>query len=1033
MTGINLMTRKGRILTLSINMPVSSLKYIILVFIFLSLLLYIQQIFAIESGISGIDAEQKFPIAYGNTSEQNESGTLIDGLIFYADYNDSPQAIVAAGENRVKNPDTNYKYVDGILGKGVLISEKQLSVAPEYSTASNISEKEGAIAFWFKPEWNADEPIKDKHRRYLISSQDGKKRFYLYAHRHSVEFGYFTKVPTGDWKSGEWHHITLQWNKKFVSIYIDGNQSSNQPVQKNWKNLWNFAPVFTVGGHSKLMRAGGVFDEFAIWNRNLTKSEVLALYTRGLNKQTIIGTPQEHTFFAGDRSKKNAAYRNRLNHLMNGSFEAGNNNWLIINIPFPTSPSHPSFVPTQLNTTAAGISDKQSFHGKQSLRLSIDPAPSMGSSYHNPQQGTALLRSLAFPLNPDKRYNASFRIKVKSGGPVLARLKLDAMRKLDKVPERLKSQLNIQSNDDKWRHISIEGKPYRAHDNLFRMNITLHNNGVTPAEVYIDAIQVIPESATLSGLKYISDTPVEATLKTGRHANIFDAGKAVNLITSFANSTLNSQQDDFTLKIYDLWDDNIFTKEIPVKLDSTGTTSLSNDISVRDNGIYRATLTAGDNDSVLDEITFTVLPRFKQSGHLGVHASHNEHTLKVAKRLGIKWNRLWDNGRATSWVNVQPRNKNEFLWSFSDSVVDSSANNGFELLGVISWPQNTDKRSDWTTHNRPHWIHKAWGSKEQSSKPLRLLPTDLFYDKHFRELWLNYVRSVVSHYREKIKYWELLNEPYNGGSAEWVSDVYKATVPIIKSANPDAIIVGPCTHLVKGWMKELLSEGILNYIDVFSYHGYYLDASQLKQIHDWSRYDGTARDVFDTENSALASSKFIYQSYHGAAFSGYNTPLHSASKTVKDLVTALWEGTDTYFYYWMVNYDAYEKYPSLLDHTGALQSNAVSYAITAWLIDDLPPSNNIISMENIQYYIFNRNPAEKAVAVIWPTGNQSVDLNLLKNDVNTEIYNIMGGRINANELASSSLKYFDMPVFLVSVSLQELENSLTMLRTHPTD
>jgi uncharacterized repeat protein (TIGR01451 family) len=71
----------------------------------------------------------------------------------------------------------------------------------------------------------------------------------------------------------------------------------------------------------------------------------------------------------------------------------------------------------------------------------------------------------------------------------------------------------------------------------------------------------------------------------------------------------------------------------------------------------------------------------------------------------------------------------------------------------------------------------------------------VFYDYLDTEPWANYVRDVVSHFRDRIKHWELWNEPDQNwcwsGTQEQMAFMLRAGYLAAKEADPQAVVIGP--------------------------------------------------------------------------------------------------------------------------------------------------------------------------------------------------------------------------------------------------
>lgn len=108
---------------------------------------------------------------------------------------------------------------------------------------------------------------------------------------------------------------------------------------------------------------------------------------------------------------------------------------------------------------------------------------------------------------------------------------------------------------------------------------------------------------------------------------------------------------------------------------------------------------------------------------INAHAGSNNVLLKI-KEAGIKWIRI-----DLYWSNIE-REKGHFDFSEIDRIVDYSMNNGLSVLGVLS--------------SSPGWSNNNRGIN---------YPPDNIED------WANFVSIAASRYKDKIRYWNIWNEP----------------------------------------------------------------------------------------------------------------------------------------------------------------------------------------------------------------------------------------------------------------------------------
>lgn len=193
-------------------------------------------------------------------------------------------------------------------------------------------------------------------------------------------------------------------------------------------------------------------------------------------------------------------------------------------------------------------------------------------------------------------------------------------------------------------------------------------------------------------------------------------------------------------------------------------------------------------------VEFTVLPP-----HIGRYPDELEHitreridsVVKLASELGIKWVRL-----SVDWANVVDREGN-YHWDQVDRIIDGLLENKIEIALCVNGghAKYTDR--------------KAPVSEEAIA------------------YWKDYVTVFVSRYKDKIKYWELWNEPNtvwfwkpSPKAADYVA-LMEEFHSIVKDLIPDArIIGGAMARLDMEFADTILQLGIDRYIDAITYHPY---------------------------------------------------------------------------------------------------------------------------------------------------------------------------------------------------------------------
>lgn len=94
--------------------------------------------------------------------------------------------------------------------------------------------------------------------------------------------------------------------------------------------------------------------------------------------------------------------------------------------------------------------------------------------------------------------------------------------------------------------------------------------------------------------------------------------------------------------------------------------------------------------------------------------------------------------------------------------------------------------------------------------------------------WDNWVKAIVTRYKNYVPEWEIWNEPdgNKNHTGKQLGEFYLRTVKIVRSIQPDAKLIAlgmaSVTRLefVKDFMEFLKANDGLNYIDIFTHHGY---------------------------------------------------------------------------------------------------------------------------------------------------------------------------------------------------------------------
>ncbi|HUT33314.1 MAG TPA: beta-galactosidase [Planctomycetota bacterium] len=169
-------------------------------------------------------------------------------------------------------------------------------------------------------------------------------------------------------------------------------------------------------------------------------------------------------------------------------------------------------------------------------------------------------------------------------------------------------------------------------------------------------------------------------------------------------------------------------------------------------------------------------------------------------KLGAKWARC-----QTGWCRCEPA-KGRFDFAWLDAVVDS-------LLKIGVQP----------------WFNLGYGNKLYTpAADETAVGWAPIFDAAPREAWVRFVGKLAEHFRDRVKHWEIWNEPNisqfwkpaKPSAADYVALV-KLTAPEIRKAVPDAVLIGGAyAGIPMSYIKGCLEAGMADHVDKLSYHPY---------------------------------------------------------------------------------------------------------------------------------------------------------------------------------------------------------------------
>ncbi len=128
--------------------------------------------------------------------------------------------------------------------------------------------------------------------------------------------------------------------------------------------------------------------------------------------------------------------------------------------------------------------------------------------------------------------------------------------------------------------------------------------------------------------------------------------------------------------------------------------------------------------------------------------------------------------------------------------------------------------------------------------------------------YLDYVHFIVDHFKGRVEYYELWNEPDNQGTSfqfiepEDYVELIRRTVPVIRAADPEAkVVVGAVSYLMnpycQAYINTIIQSDVLPLVDVISFHPMFGTSPEHEEHRDY--YYAYPQIVRDFQRDAYAN------------------------------------------------------------------------------------------------------------------------------------------------------------------------------------
>jgi len=331
----------------------------------------------------------------------------------------------------------------------------------------------------------------------------------------------------------------------------------------------------------------------------------------------------------------------------------------------------------------------------------------------------------------------------------------------------------------------------------------------------------------------------------------------------------------------------------------------------------------------------------------------------MGEYAGVKWTR-----EDFGWDIIEP-SKGTMQWQFHDSLVSIATRHGISIYGILAY---------WTGWTKPY-------TQEGISD------------------YLNYVKQTVQHFKGKVSYWEVWNEPnifFWQGPKDMYADLLKKAYSVIKSTDPKAHVLGISTAGIDtSFITKML--GMQVSFDALTIHPYRTildDKKFIRELKDAAKLiklpDGMQRPVIITEMG------WATHTPHNSLVSAFTetTQRDQATLIARTYVDAIASGVVSNISWYDFRNDGddpfnFEYNLGIISQDFSIKPAYRSYNTVAHLLKDMIFEKEVSPSDSVIAFRFTTQKLkQRSLTVFWPIGGDRIIELPVKTTVT--ITNLMG-------------------------------------------
>lgn len=634
----------------------------------------------------------------------------------------------------------------------------------------------------------------------------------------------------------------------------------------------------------------------------------------------------------------------------------------------------------------------QGYSGNGSLKIPIGPSTAFSDI-----RNTALY-SRIYHLKPNKKYTISLWAKTSPGKTTGLRLWMKNSYEPSGGMTRQPDIIKLLTVTDRWQKLSVSG--YALDYPTSDYNFILTNSSDVNDYIWIDNVQLEEGDET----PFQPSASVEAGISISKTSNIYYIDDMLVADLYVKNNLTTPISKKVYLEYYDHLNKTVKRDTLNVSLESQETKKMSIDLPSK-LGAFRIMYWVDNERNSDREIAYSVINRpisVDADSYLGIHPNYIDLQFESLQRLGIKWLRTLSIADFFQWDKVEVQEGN---FKYYDSELSVAQNYGLNTMGTIGY--------GW-----PSWADA--GGVPDIAK------------------WKKFVGQMASHYRNKVRYWEIWNEPNGLFSASVYADLLKAASDAIKEQDSTLKVVA-MGGVQLDYMNSVIREIETKYpgwdwkknLDILSTHAYPGGATDVFKSNIIDKY---SVPVWNTETGYF--DRGFYQG-HGSNFIVWGKSLipyldarrfyigsyNSVNMVIENFTSSIAGGMTKYFYYdsrYGVDPSLKKTHTTIFEGDGTIRPKGVAYSISGSILDYSIGMGNVSQISNVSMLLFDK--PDGAIAVLFSKDKKPRQISLNLGTSQFVAMDVMG-----NALPSSSrVRFGRFPVYIKTngISSTNLKSAL---------